>query len=209
MKTIIALAALTIIAAAPATAQTHNPEDRWIERSIRQQARSEHRADRVHHRRQAEPKRHHAAPQRHAHARPHVQEHDATRVYGIVTRKHSPIVRDATGHIECFPAIEARSHERQSEATAWDDAQRSWQNTVRWKYGERYQAIQFASAVEKRCNVSTVSESVSGKLVETARGLVTGDDNGRRWRCEIRANPCMAPVEFNPVVKGDPDGITR
>lgn len=207
MKSIISIAALAFIAAMPAAAQIHNPEDRWIERSIRQQARADRHEPRVYRPRHVEPKRRHEAQKRHTY-RP-APEHDATRVYGIVTRRGETITRDATGHVECFPALEARSHERQSESAAWDDAQRSWQNTVRWKYGERHMNIQFASAVEKRCNISTVSESVAGKLVETARGIVTGDDNGRRWRCEVRANPCMAPTEINPVVKGDPDGITR
>lgn len=196
MAVTLMLAWALIGLAVVARAEPYNPEDKWIGRSIRSQADRDH----VDHR----PARrtYHAPQPRRLHREVSEPHHPQTRVYGIVTRRSDTVVRDATGHVECFPALEARSHERQSENTAWDDAQRAWQNTVRWKYGERFQNIGHASAIEKRCNVSTISESVAGKMIETARGLVTGDDNGRRWRCEVRANPCLAPVDTQPNVKG-------
>ena len=187
----------------PASAQSHDPENRWIGQTLRKQINEDHRH--VEPRRQeAPPRRFYSPPEPHRHAT--VVVHPETRVHAYVARKgaQESLVRDALGHIECLPPIEARSHERQSEDGAWDDAQRSWSNTVRWKYGERFGGLQNALTIERRCNVSTVSEGVAGKMIEAVRGAVGADDSGRRWRCEMRASPCVAPVDRDPAIKGDP-----
>lgn len=182
-----ALGAVTAlwVAAAPARGQSHDPENRWIGQSIRKQLNEDH----VHvepRRSEPSPRRTYSPPEPHRHAT--VVVHPETRVHAYVARKGGEsLVRDAMGHIECLPPIEARSHERQSEDGAWDDAQRSWSNTVRWKYGERFGGLQNALTIERRCNVSTVSEGVAGKMIEAVRGAVGADDSGRRWRgCAAR-----------------------
>lgn len=186
----------------PAAAQSrHDPDQAWIRKTLRDpgvHARSEPEV-RYH---KPAPKRYYNPPEPHSHVV--VQQHSSTRVHAYVARQGGgSTVQDAMGHIECLPPIEARSHERQSEDGAWDDAQRSWSNTVRWKYGERFGGLQNALTIERRCNVSTVSEGVAGKMIEAVRGVVGADDAGRRWRCEMRASPCVAPVNRDPAIKGD------
>lgn len=194
MKTLAIAVASALTLADCAVAEPYDTDMKWIRQTLRQQHQEERSAAVDHYRRH---RPHYRAPVVH-------REHHTYRpqVYGMVMRRADTMVRDATGHVECFPALEARSHERQSADGAWDDAQRSWENTVRWKYGERYMAIANASAIEKRCNVSTVSESIAGKIVEAAREAVGADSSGRRWRCEVRAAPCVAPAEITPATRG-------
>lgn len=216
---------LAFAAIALAKAQSrYDSDQQWIRKTIKHERRAEHHerhALQVEYRYrdmwQSNPvRRHYYAPSTRKRYHPRDwryreerraddrhEHHQGTRVYGVVMRKGSTTVMDATGHVECFPPIEARSHERQSEDNAWDDAQRSWQNTVRWKYGERFMDIRHAAKIDKRCGPSTVSESVAGKVVEAVRGAVGADDSGRRWRCEVRATPCLAPLDRDPSLKGD------
>lgn len=131
--------------------------------------------------------------------------HVATRVYGVVMRKEGFSERDATAHVTCFPPVVGRSNERSSQEKAWDDAQLDWANAVRWLYGERFQDIRNANPVAKQCSPSSISESQAGKLIQNAKEAITGNTEvSNRWRCQVRAGPCQAPIETTPAIHGEP-----
>lgn len=141
----------------------------------------------------------------HAHYRSGDRDaHVATRVYGVVMRREQFVQRDATSHVQCYPPMEAMSHERSSQDDAWNDAQRAWANAVRFRFGERYQDIRNANPVQKQCNISSVSETVAGKMIDGAKAIVGADTGGSRWRCLVRAGPCQAEFEVDPNVRGEP-----
>lgn len=123
-----------------------------------------------------------------------------SRVYGYINRSRQTTLRDATSHVECFPPVESLSAEFLTEDGAMNDARLAWANSVRWRYGERYMSIDNAARVEKQCNISTSSESSAGKIVEKV-GQAIGME-GHKIRCRLMASPCMAPIEFDPAIKG-------
>lgn len=127
--------------------------------------------------------------------------HPATRVYGVVMRRGFS-ERDATSHVECYPQVQGLSREHLSEDGAWGDAQRDWSNKVRWMHGERWMDLRYAGNIEKQCTISSVKESVAGRIVQGAKQVVGGDAVGSNWRCMVRASPCQAPIEGDPNIKG-------
>lgn len=128
--------------------------------------------------------------------------HPETRVYGFVARRGFT-ERDATSHVGCYPQVQGLSAEHLGEEAAWGDAQRDWANKVRWQAGERFMDLRYAVAVEKQCTISSVKESVLGRITQGAKEIVGGDAVGARWRCMVRAAPCQAPIEGDPNIKGD------
>lgn len=187
----------------------HDHDQKWIKNTIREGERKELEkyygepveiVRRPRHRHYPEPRRY----------REHGHDHDrdthvATRVYGVVMRKEGFSERDATAHVTCFPPVVGRSNERSSQEKAWDDAQLDWANAVRWLYGERFQDIRNANPVAKQCSPSSISESQAGKLIQNAKEAITGNTEvSNRWRCQVRAGPCQAPIETTPAIHGEP-----
>lgn len=128
------------------------------------------------------------APNHHHHAEP--------RVYGVEIRGHQAVRRDVLSNVACFSSIESLSVEANTEDGAWKDAQRNWENAVRWKYGERFMGITNAADVVKRCSRSSGNQSMIGRALEAVA-------DAHKWRCEISAKPCMAPADHAPAVKGE------
>ena len=190
----------------------HDHDQKWIKSTIREgdrQALEKYYGEPVEIVRRPRRNHRHYEPVRryHSHDRDRDRDRDthvATRVYGVVMRKEQFVQRDATSHVQCYPPMEAMSHERSSQDDAWADAQRSWANAVRYRFGERYIDIRNANPVQRQCNISTVSESVAGKMVDGAKALVGADTGGSRWRCVVRAGPCQAEFEADPNVRGEP-----
>lgn len=63
-----------------------------------------------------------------------------------------------------------------SEAGAQEEANKSWMQTARWQYGERYMARDHAADASYECGRSSVG-SVVGQVF---------------YRCRLRARPCRA-----------------
>ncbi len=156
----------------------------------------------------------HRYRQTHRHHRPHVHAHPATRVYsyeqriyesgaiqGVRTQDRQRLYRDATSNVVCFPAMEALSVEANTEDGAWRDAQRNFENSARWRYGEKFMAISNARSVVKQCSRSSGNQSVTGKLMERVAESVGAE--GFKHRCSIIAEPCAAPVSYDADVKGE------
>jgi hypothetical protein len=137
--------------------------------------------------------RHHPIPR--AQSRIIVEDHH-TRVMGLEMRGHPSIRRDPLSNVTCFSSVESLSVEANTEDGAWKDAQRNWENAVRWKYGERFMAISHASEIMRRCSRSSGNQSLLGRALEAVA-------DAHKWRCEIAAKPCMAPASHNPAIKGD------
>lgn len=188
---------------ASADAQSYNPEDRWIGRTIRKSEND--RWERQHKRAIERP-----YPIRHGHRnrRRHAADRDpgnsASRVYGMTIRR-----LDTTGSVTCYPQVEAYSVEANTENGAWSDAQRNWENQVRAMVGERWMEVANSRDVTKQCWASSGNQSVAGRVSEKIGGIVqsvTGNDggvDGRKHRCRILARPCQAPIETGPMVKGE------
>lgn len=107
-----------------------------------------------------------------------------------VVEREEPVPRAA-----CLQPITAISHEKLTAENAWEDAQRAWQNAVRWTYGERFMAISHAASVTRICNISASAQNATGRIGEVVRDAIGTEAGGNRWRCEITAQPCMAPRE--------------
>jgi hypothetical protein len=192
---LIALALLVT----PASAQTrHDADQSWIRQTIHEKRRADWLAerkriyarDREHYRRYGYEHR----PRREA------KRDDGTRVFGYISTGPQQVQRDLLSNVECFPPVESISVEANTEDGAWKDGQRNWENSVRWKYGERFMAISNARDVVKQCSRSSGNQSVAGRITETVASAVGAD--GYKHRCQIRARPCMAPIEIAPETKG-------
>lgn len=212
MRMMAALAVGALTWASAASAQTRYDHDgRWIYDTIkkerakeRRDARREarfYRRDEPYHR----PRYHWVDHSRRYYGQSREDRwRDATRVYGLVMRRQGGFSeRDATSHIECYPLMQGISNERSGEESAWGDAQRDWANKVRWMYGERSMDLRNAANIQKQCTISSVKESVLGKITQGVKEVVGGDAVGSMWRCMVRASPCQAPIEGDPNIKGD------
>jgi hypothetical protein len=190
-------AALAVLLAMPSAAMAQDYDSRWIGETIR---RSLHDSDKP--RVYRTPREHYRAPEprrEREHREPEI--HPGTRVHGIMTHSQQRIQRDVLSNVICMPPIESLSVEANTEEGAWKDAQRNWENLVRWKYGERFMAIGNAASVTKQCSRSSGNQSVAGRVAENV-ATVLGQD-GYKHRCQIVASACMAPQEQGPNVKGD------
>jgi hypothetical protein len=136
----------------------------------------------------------------HRHVPPRVivehEHHHATRVMGLEMRGHQAVRRDPLSNVVCFSTVESLSVEANTEDGAWKDAQRNWENAVRWKYGERFMAISNATELMRRCSRSSGNQSLIGRALEAVA-------DAHKWRCEIAAKPCMAPADLHPPTKGE------
>lgn len=191
----------------------HDHDQRWIKQTIREEDRRElekhygepvelvRRPRRTHSHSHYDPRDwRHERQRRHDHDRP---EYAGTRVYGVVMRREGFSERDATAHVQCYPPVQGISNERSSQSEAWEDAVRDWANKVRWTYGEKFIDPRNANPMQRQCNISTVSESVVGKLTSDARAAAGGEAYGSRWRCVARGGPCQAAIEPAPELKGE------
>ena len=142
--------ALAVLLVLPVQASAYDYDSRWIGQRIRESRVDDDDLPRrpVRRYRAPEPQREWREP----------EQHPSTQVHGIVTRAHQRIQRDVLSNVVCMPSIESLSVEANSEDGAWKDAQRNWENLVRWKYGERFMAISSASDVIKRCSRSSASK---------------------------------------------------
>lgn len=196
-------ASLCLIAiSGPAWAQSYDPENKWIGRSIRQQLHADHDHTPSRPRVRVEYRdRWHREPKRE-----HSSHHPETRVYGVAIRRY-----DATGSVGCYPPVEAYSVEANTEDGAWTDAQRNWENQTRAMVGERWMEVRNARDIEKQCWASSGNQSVAGRVSEkvgAALQTITGNEggiDGRKHRCRISARPCQAPKEIDPTTKGNPN----
>lgn len=187
----------------------HDHDQKWIKNTIREGERKKLEkyygepveiVRRPRHRHYPEPRRH-----THSHERERDSPHVATRVYGVVMTRESFSERDATAHITCFPPVVGRSNERSKQEAAWEDAQLDWANAVRWLYGERFIDIRNANPIQKQCSPSSIAESQAGKLIQATKEAITGNtETANRWRCQVRAGPCQAPIETTPAIHGEP-----
>jgi hypothetical protein len=190
----LALAALMLL---PGSAWAQDYDTKWIGETIR---RSLHDSDKP--RVYRTPREHYRAPEprrEHQHREPEI--HPGARVHGIITHAKQRVQIDVLSNVICMPAIESLSVEANTEDGAWRDAQRNWENLVRWKMGERFMAIGNAVDVVKRCSRSSGNQSVAGRIAENV-ATAMGQD-GYKHRCEISARPCMAKQEQGADVKGD------
>ena len=182
----------------PASAQTRYDADQsWVRDTIREKRRADWLAERR--RIYARDRDHY---RRYGYERPRRQakRDDGTRVFGYVSTGPQQVQRDLLSNVECFPTLESISVEANTEDGAWKDAQRNWENAVRWKYGERFLAITNARDIVKQCSRSSGNQSVAGRIAENVAAAVGAD--GYKHRCQIRARPCMAPIEIGAETKG-------
>jgi len=75
-------------------------------------------------------------------------------------------------------------------------AERHWQATVRYDFGERYMGLDNARGYRFRCDRAETNESTLGKLGEAVSG-----GEGYRKRCLVLARPCRAPLERGEAVR--------
>lgn len=183
----------------PASAQTrHDADQSWIRQTIHEKRRADWLAER---RERRHTYREHYRRYGYEHRpRREAKRDDGTRVMGYVSTGPQQVQRDLLSNVECFPTLESISVEANTEDGAWKDAQRNWENAVRWKYGERFLAITNARDIVKQCSRSSGNQSVAGRITETVANAVGAD--GYKHRCQIRARPCMAPIEIAPETKG-------
>lgn len=201
----IAIIALVLSGCQSVKAQNYDPDSRWINRTLHKQAHEQHRREepRRHYRPVSEPRRYYDRNNKPIEHAGHGHPPGESRVYGFIHRQGDQrIERDVLSNVICMPAIESLSVEANTEEGAWKDAQRNWENKVRWRYGERFLSILNAQAIMKRCSRSSGNQSVAGRIAENV-GNAFGAD-GFKHRCEIIAQPCMAPIEIDPNVKGEP-----
>ena len=183
----------------PAHAQTrHDADSQWIRQTIHEKRRADWFAER---RRIYGDRYRHYRRDRHrqAYHGPRKPRDDGTRVYGYVSTGPQQVQRDLLSNVECFPPFESISVEANTEDGAWKDAQRNWENAVRWKYGERFMSVANARDVVKQCSRSSGNQSVAGRIAENV-ATAMGQD-GYKHRCQIRARACMAPIEISPETK--------
>lgn len=204
----LALAGVAVALAMPAVAGDY--DQRWIDRSV-QSSRAHkvspsHRVSPPRHARPAPrrtsrpaPRRpvRKQAPRRHYYAAPEPQY----QIGGIITSGRQTIQRDVLSNVVCLPALQSLSVEANTLDGAWRDAQRNWENLVRWTYGERLMSIANARNVIKRCSRSSGNQSMVGRAVENIASVAGGE--GYKHRCEIIAEPCMAPAIEDAITKGD------
>jgi hypothetical protein len=69
-------------------------------------------------------------------------------------------------------------------------AERHWQATVRYDFGERFMGLDNSRGYRFRCDRAETNESVAGKIAEN----LTGGEAFRK-RCVVVARPCMQPLE--------------
>jgi len=120
-----------------------------------------------------------AARERARKHRRHKRRHrDATRVLGF-TRA---IDEDP---VECKPYIAVVGSQFVTKNGAEDSAIKSWQEQVRYQYGERFMAWEGADKQQVRCVRSSIGELGSKALDMTVKF----------YRCEVKGRPCMPPFE--------------
>ena len=178
--------ALALAVAMPASAKDFDA--RWIDETLgsrRPERREVKRAHRVPERTH----RAHAKPRREARRAPPPVERDPE------PRRDPEPEPEHVPRTTCMQPVNAISHERLTSENAWEDARRTWMNAVRWAYGERFMAIEHAEHVVRLCNISAASQNVTGRIGEAVRDAIGTEAGGNRWRCEITAQPCMAPRE--------------
>jgi hypothetical protein len=107
------------------------------------------------------------------------------------------IRRDMLSGVGCFPVVEDHSAEHGSEEAAWTDAVRTWRAQVRWKYGERFADDTNAINVVRQCSRSSVNETLVGRVAEGVAKAIGSETGGTLTRCQISAEPCMAPKSYD------------
>lgn len=114
-------------------------------------------------------------------------------VYGYVREERAPIrvQQDVLSDVQCFPMLEGLSTEHHTEDAAYSDAVKDWRARTRFKYGERFSEIANANGLERQCIVSSINQTITGKVAEAVIGPA-----GQLHRCEVRARPCMAPTNY-------------
>lgn len=117
---------------------------------------------------------------------------EPARVYGYVhTEPKIRVQRDVLSDVTCFPMLEGLSTEHHTEELAYADAVKDWRARTRFKYGERFSLIENANGLERQCVVSSINQTLTGKVAEAVVGSA-----GQLHRCEVRARPCMAPTSY-------------
>ena len=91
------------------------------------------------------------------------------------SRKHDDDDDDAKRHGDCKEALSDRGSQRPTESGAKGTAEKSWTQSVRFKYGELYADLANARDVKYECSKSSIG--------------------GALKRCEITARPCRAGPE--------------
>lgn len=115
------------------------------------------------------------APARHIHRRPAPRVEpvrQAPRVAAWVRREAVPELPPTS---VCRPTIDAVGDQATSEDSAKKEAEKSWAQSVRWAYGEKYMTPDNARGVVYHCGRSSVGSVL----------------NNIFFRCELRAAPCM------------------
>jgi hypothetical protein len=85
---------------------------------------------------------------------------------------------------ECYPFVQVKGSEAQTENGALISAKRAWRAEVRSFPGEMYIDLNNAKRAAFRCWRSSTNESTLGKAGEFVAGAY-------RKRCEVRARPCI------------------
>jgi len=191
--------ALAALLALPSSAWAQDYDSRWIGETIR---RSLHDHDRP--RVYRTPREHYRAPEprrEHHHREREPETHPSTKVLGFMTHGKQRVQVDVLSSVVCMPPVHAISTEANTVDGAWRDAQRVWENNVRFLYGERLMSVQHAVAVNKQCTRSSGNQSLVGRAVESMATALNQD--GYKHRCLIIAQPCMPPMEQGPAIKSD------
>lgn len=82
---------------------------------------------------------------------------------------------DSPKHRDCKEMLSDRGSQRPSESMAKGTAEKSWTQSVRFKYGELYSDLANAKDVKYECSKSSIG--------------------GALKRCELSARPCRAGAE--------------
>lgn len=187
--------ALAALLAMPSAAMAQDYDSKWIGETLRQSLHDSARP------RVYRTPRQHKPPPEPRHRDRESEQHPSTKVFGFTTHGKQRVQVDVLSSVVCMPPVHAISTEANTVDGAWRDAQRVWENNVRFLYGERLMGVQHAAAISKQCTRSSGNQSLVGRAVESMASAVGQD--GYKHRCLIIAQPCMPPMEQGPAIKSD------
>jgi type II secretory pathway pseudopilin PulG len=112
---------------------------------------------------------------------------------GPAYRRYDPTVEEVERIAEeerCRgPRIEAIGEEHASQDAALKSADKRWQASVRFDFGEKWMDLTYARRYESRCQRSSTGESLAAKVTDA----ITGGGAPVLYRCKVWAIRCVAP----------------
>lgn len=177
----VALCLISLVAVAPAAAQPGDwPEAAWKKKSTPSQA-ARNAKRRAYKKRQARTRH------QHRRARTHNARFDTSRI------RTGSLPRGSVDQPQkCMPVVSVVGDQSTTINGAKAQAEKSWQQQVRFRNGELYADPRYAQTITYRCVDSSI-RNIANRATE-ALGI-----NSQFKRCSMYAVPCRAPMLSDDV----------